>query len=159
MDASTRSTQALAQGRDRWHEHGNSTALVKAVPYATWLGIQAKAYEADDIEFVMPYGDKLVGNFQLPALHGGAIAGFMEVSATLYLLLKLEKNRVPRCVDFSIDYLRSAAAVDTRAHCIVQRLGLRVASLRVDALQARPNSEHSRTVATARAHFLLEAAP
>lgn len=37
----------------------------------------------------------------LPAIHGGVIGGFMEVSAAIYLMMSQDTFRMPKIVDFS----------------------------------------------------------
>ncbi len=58
--------------------------LVAAVPYATFLGVSFDR-RGDELTATLRYDDKLIGNPMLPALHGGAIAAFMEVTAIIEL--------------------------------------------------------------------------
>lgn len=125
-------------------------ALVERVPYANFLGIQAAA-RGEDVSFVLPRKDSNVGNPTLPALHGGAIAGFMEQSALIFLMLAMGEPRIPKTIDFSIDYLRAGHFRDTFAECEVSRLGRRVANVHISAWQTR----RQQPIAMARAHFLL----
>ena len=55
-----------------------------AVPYAAFLGVEA-AGEGEGADTVMRFSQRLVGNPLLPALHGGSIAGFMELTAMAVL--------------------------------------------------------------------------
>ena len=125
-------------------------ALVDRVPYAGFLGIQVQA-RGREISFLLPAADDNVGNPMLPALHGGAVAGFMEQSAIIYLLLEMGEPRVPKTIDFTVDYLRSGHLRDTWADCRVTRLGRRIANVHVSAWQQR----QSEPIAIARSHFLL----
>ncbi len=59
--------------------------LIAATPFAVFLGLRMEARGEGTI-CVLPAQERLVGNPLLPALHGGAIAGFMECAAILYLL-------------------------------------------------------------------------
>ena len=59
-------------------------ALVDAVPYIGFLGIQFDR-RGDELTAVLPYHDDLIGNPMLPALHGGATAGFLEIAAMIEL--------------------------------------------------------------------------
>ena len=58
--------------------------LIASIPYITFLGIQFDR-RGDELNAVMPYHEKLVGNPMLPALHGGATAAFLEVAAVIEL--------------------------------------------------------------------------
>ena len=63
-------------------------SLIDRVPYARFLGIQVVA-QGDELTFVLPKHDNVVGNPTLPALHGGAVAGFMEQAAIIFILLQM----------------------------------------------------------------------
>ncbi|HEU0196655.1 MAG TPA: PaaI family thioesterase [Nevskiaceae bacterium] len=144
----------LLEARRQWREQHDATGLISHIPYAAWLGVRITP-QAGSMVCLLPFCPDLVGNPTLPALHGGVIAGFMENAATLHLLLTTETTRVPKSVDFSIDYLRSARAADLYAVCTVQRQGHRVAQVQVHAEQAGNDPSNRRTVAVARVHFLL----
>ena len=101
--------------------------------------------------FRLPYQEKLIGNPTLPALHGGVIAGFAETAAILHLNQTLRGAKLPKGIDFSIDYLRSGRPEETFARCEVVRVGSRVALVQVRCWQQDPE----RPIATARTHMLL----
>lgn len=125
-------------------------ALVDRVPYAAFLGIQLHA-RGEELTFVLPAADTNLGNPTLPALHGGAVAGFMEQAAIIFLMLEMGEPKVPKTIDFTIDYLRAGLFRDTFAECRVTRLGRRVANVHISAWQVR----RSDPITIARAHFLL----
>ena len=125
-------------------------SLVDRVPYAEFLGIEVQSH-GEEVTFVLPQCDTNVGNPTLPALHGGAVAGFLEQAAIIFLLLEMGEPRVPKTIDFTIDYLRAGLFRDTFAECRVTRLGRRVANVHISAWQVR----RSDPIAIARAHFLL----
>ncbi|KGD65779.1 hypothetical protein Y5S_01003 [Alcanivorax nanhaiticus] len=125
-------------------------ALVDHVPYARFLGIQVIS-QGDELTFVLPKNDNVVGNPTLPALHGGAVAGFMEQAAIIFILLQMGEPRVPKTIDFTIDYLRAGHFRDTYAECSVTRLGRRIANVHISAWQ----KNRQEPITIARAHFLL----
>lgn len=127
-------------------------AALKRIPYAHYLGIQLNA---DSGIFTLPFRDDLVGNIHLPAVHGGAIGGFLENAAMIWLSITEDQQRVPKPVDFSLDFLRSAQARDSYAQCEVLRKGRRVAQVQVRCWQADTN----KPVSVGRGHFLLETEP
>ncbi|MDZ4332713.1 MAG: PaaI family thioesterase, partial [Pseudomonas sp.] len=92
------------------------------------------------------------GNPTLPALHGGVIAGFMEHSAMLHLLMFMGIPHLPKIIDFSIDYLRAGHYRDTFVQCQVWRQGRRVANVAITAWQ----TNQTEPIATARAHFKVD---
>jgi uncharacterized protein (TIGR00369 family) len=125
--------------------------IVARIPYATFLGVRID-HDAQGLIFRLPFLDRLVGNRALPALHGGVVAGFMENAALLHLLhLEPRHIGIPKTIDFSIDYLRSAGAHESFARCEVTRLGRRVAQVQIRCWQ----ENQAVPVALARTHLLL----
>ena len=98
------------------------------VPYAQFLGITCRE-DAGRPLFVLPYQEQNVGNILLPAIHGGVIGGFLENAAVLHLMWAREATGIPKIVDFSIDFLRSAGPTDLYARCEIVRQGRRVLRL------------------------------
>ena len=141
----------MSEALDRARAHGDLSALIGLIPYARFLGMQAQRVD-DDLRFALPHQDALIGNARLPALHGGVVAAFMENAALLHVLWAQAETRLPKSIDFSIDYLRSARTRDCWAQCEVTRQGRRVAQAQVRCWQDDPE----RPIALARAHFLLQ---
>ena len=83
---------------------------------------------------------------------GGVIAGFMEHSAMLHLLMFMGIPHLPKIIDFSIDYLRAGLYRDTFVQCQVWRQGRRVANVAITAWQTK----QAEPIATARAHFKVD---
>ncbi|WP_426135409.1 PaaI family thioesterase [Pseudomonas sp. PWP3-1b2] len=133
------------------HERGNYEALLNLIPYARLIGVECTRL-GDELLFKLPANKDNIGNPILPALHGGVIAGFMELSAALHLLVFTGSPGVPKIIDFSLDYLRAGQFRDTYATCQVWRQGRRVANVAITAWQSIP----AEPIATARAHFKIE---
>ncbi|MBG6288704.1 MULTISPECIES: PaaI family thioesterase [Pseudomonas] len=135
------------------HESKDYDPLIDAIPYARLLGIRCLRL-GDDAIFHLPANPDNIGNPTLPALHGGVIAGFMEHSALLHLLMFMGIPHMPKIIDFSIDYLRAGHFRDTYAQCQVWRQGRRVANVAITAWQ----TTRTEPIATARAHFKVDGA-
>jgi acyl-coenzyme A thioesterase PaaI-like protein len=133
------------------HERGDYAVLLQRIPYATLIGVECSRV-GDELLFRLPANKDNIGNPLLPAIHGGVIAGFMELAAALHLLVFTGSPGVPKIIDFSLDYLRAGQFRDTWARCQVCRQGRRVANVAITAWQ----STETETIATARAHFKLE---
>ena len=69
-------------------------AALADIPYAAFLG--AEAVDAARHTAVMRFGKDLIGNPLLPALHGGAVAGFMELTLNNTKLLARMPTRYPK---------------------------------------------------------------
>ena len=142
--------------------------LAGGIPYVQFLGIGFDR-RGDELTGLLPYADKLIGNPMLPALHGGVTAAFLEVTAIVGLSWStiwdeieagrpetappetLRLPRLPKTIDFTVDYLRSGLPRDAYARARVVRSGRRYASVQVEAWQ----DNRSRLFAQATGHFLM----
>lgn len=123
------------------------TTLLDAWPYAHYLGMRLEAGDSGPIA-VLPFAERLIGNPVLPALHGGAVASFLELAA----LARLDaEGRRARTIDFTVDYLRSARPLTTYAEARIVRLGRRAANLTVEAWQ----DDRTKLIAALRGHFMI----
>jgi acyl-coenzyme A thioesterase PaaI-like protein len=143
-------------------------ALVSRVPFIRFLGIRFERL-GDELTATLPFDEKLIGNPELPALHGGATAGFLEVMAVIELswsslweelesgalsgsdLEAVAALRMPKTIDFTVDYLRSGLPRDAYARARVNRSGRRYASVHVEGWQ----DNRLRPFVQATGHFLM----
>ncbi|WP_260962977.1 PaaI family thioesterase [Pseudomonas citri] len=132
-------------------EQGDYGLLLASIPYAQLIGIQCTR-QGDELLFCLPANKDNIGNPLLPAIHGGVIAGFMELAAAVHLLIAIGVTSVPKIIDFSLDYLRAGQFRDTYARCQVWRQGRRVANVAITAWQ----DVEAEPIATARAHFKVQ---
>jgi acyl-coenzyme A thioesterase PaaI-like protein len=124
--------------------------ILQRIPYARFLGVRMELH-GDEMTGVLHYGEHLIGNPSLPALHGGVIGAFMEMTALLQLSIIETLSRQPRPVDVSIDYLRSGRPRDTYARALIKKVGRRIANVQVEAWQ----DERGAPIAAMHGHFLL----
>ena len=129
---------------------GDYHQLVNAIPYAVMIGMTCQSTEEGAL-FLLPENKQNVGNPLIPALHGGVVGGFMEMAAALHLILFMDEPKLPKIIDFSLDYLRAGKLRDTWAECEVCRQGSRVANVTITAWQ----EQKTIPIATARAHFRI----
>jgi uncharacterized protein (TIGR00369 family) len=126
------------------------TRILERIPYARFLGVTAEE-GPDGLVCVLPFHDVIVGNAALPAVHGGALGAFLELAAIVQLVAESEGARLPKPINFAIDYLRSAGPRATRARATVVKLGRRIANVHVVAWQ----DDAARPVTTGNGKFLL----
>lgn len=124
--------------------------LIESIPYAKTLGIEAEL-DGEGLLLVLPFLKSNIGNPTLPALHGGAIGGFMEVCAMAELRRKSPDLPFSKPIGVNIDYLRRGKPVTTYAKADIFKEGARVANVRVRAWQESPD----RPIAALSGHFLL----
>lgn len=125
-------------------------ALIGAIPYARYLGVKAEL-AGDEMTAILPYADKLIGNPTLPALHGGVLGAFMEMTAVAQIALLKKAARQPRTIGVTVEYLRSGRPVATFARAQIKRLGRRIANVEVEAWQ----ETRSAPIALLHGRFLL----
>jgi uncharacterized protein (TIGR00369 family) len=124
--------------------------IVDVIPYARFLGVEIERRDGA-LECVLPFRQEIVGNPALPAVHGGVLGAFLELTALVHLLDDSGSERVPKPITFSVDYLRSAGPATTRARAEIFKLGRRIANVRVVAWQ----DDRSRPVVAGNGKFLL----
>nr|WP_321360877.1 PaaI family thioesterase [uncultured Hyphomonas sp.] len=124
-------------------------AFLARTPFAQEIGMHCDIM-GDEMTTVMPFQKKLIGNFTIQALHGGAIAAFLELTAMAQVYLVTEHlERPPRPINIAIDYLRQGHAKDTFARATITKMGRRICSVRAEAWQ----DERSKPVTSLLAHF------
>ncbi len=127
------SSSGLIKRLNEARRKGNVSRLAEAIPYAKWMGI------APD-------------NTHLPAIHGGTLGAMLEMAAIFHLLWETDAETVPKIVNITVDYLRSAGPRDVIAAAKVTKQGRRMVNVFAEAWQ----DDRSKPVASASAHFLVQ---
>jgi uncharacterized protein (TIGR00369 family) len=125
-------------------------AMLAAIPYMRFLGMTAEL-AGDEMTAILPFSERLVGNVTIPALHGGVIGAFLEMTALCQLAVREPLPRQPKTIDVTIEYLRPGRAKTTYARADVRKVGRRIANVHVEAWQ----DHRASPVAALRGHFLL----
>ena len=134
------------------------SAALADIPYASKLGIAPRLIKGE-LHLVLPFKDSNIGNPILPALHGGAVGGFMEMAAICQLIIDRAKvgndidAELPKPIGINIDYLRRGKPIDTYARALVFKAGKRVSNVRVEAWQ----DDADKPIAALHGHFLTAA--
>ena len=79
-------------------------SMLDSIPYARFLGIKAEL-AGDEMTAILPFAQHIVGNPMLPAIHGGVLGAFMEMTALAQLSVAAPMKRQPRTIDVSIERL------------------------------------------------------
>ncbi|MGV8995522.1 MAG: PaaI family thioesterase [Parvibaculaceae bacterium] len=125
--------------------------FLAAIPYAQFLNISIDQ-KGNEITTVMRFEHKLIGNPVLPALHGGAIGGFLEMTSIIQLAFETGITAVPKPIGLTIDYLRSGKPQDLYGRAQITKQGRRVATVHAEAWQ----DDRTKPIASAHGHFLLK---
>lgn len=133
------------------------------IPYTRFLGIRASLMPdratgptsnesaSGQVLTSMSFAPQLIGNKHLPALHGGALGALLESTALFQLLWRHDSAVLPKCINITVEYLRSGKAEDTFARARVTRLGRRIAHVSAEAWQR----ETDRPIAAGYVNFLM----
>jgi uncharacterized protein (TIGR00369 family) len=125
------------------------TALYR-IPYAAFLGLTSRRVDGQ-LVVTLPFADSLIGNPMLPALHGGATAALLEMTAVAQVAATWPETRLPKPINVSVAYLRSGRPQDVHARARIGKAGRRVVHVLAKAWQDDPDQP----IATLTAHFLL----
>ena len=128
-------------------------SAVTLLPYADFLGISIAGTRNGAPLLVMPFSEGLIG---APGrLHGGAIAGLLEIAAIAAIDATLDKpidaRSIFKPITVTVDFMRMGKLVDTYAAGEVVRIGGRIANIAVTAWQEAPE----RAIATARMNLAI----
>jgi uncharacterized protein (TIGR00369 family) len=120
-------------------------------PYGELLGLSTARGENNELLWIMPFRDEVVGR---PGyLHGGAIAGLLEFAAlgTLYDALGEEEVAV-KPINVTVQFMRGGVDHDTYAAATITRLGGRVANVEAHCWQ----QDRASPIASAQMNVLLK---
>lgn len=120
-------------------------------PYAQFLGIGTRRADDGELQFVMPFGDVVLGR---PGyLHGGAIAGLLEFAAIGAILEAIGSSEgvTVKPINVTVNFLRGGTDHDTYAAATVTRLGNRVANVEAHAWQ----QDRAKPIAAAQMNVMI----
>ena len=113
------------------------------------LGLQIDGLEADEVRARITMRPELIGHFTHQRLHGGVISAGLDAMGGLAVMAAIGARHMDEppaarlarfgklgTIDLRIDYLRPATGPHFDARAQVLRLGSRVASTRMDFLDA-----------------------
>lgn len=125
-------------------------AVLARMPYAGFLGVRAE-FAQGAVTLVLPYKEELIGNPVLPALHGGVIGAFLEITALTQLAVATGDPKLAKTIDIQADYLRSGRPQTTYARAAIVKIGRVIANVQAEAWQAEP----AKPIALLHGHFLV----
>ncbi len=120
-------------------------------PYAQMLGLSTDGYENGAPILLMQYGSDVMGRPGF--LHGGAIAGMLEMAAigALHAELRSEAKARFKPINITVDFMRGGREKETRAIGVLTRVGTRIANVEAFAWQ----DDRTKVIAAARMNILI----
>ncbi len=125
-------------------------AFAARAPVSKWLGFSASR-DGDDILFHLTFDERHIGNAMIRALHGGAIAAFLEFAAEAALHARFNGEKTLSSINVDVDYLTSARAENMTARVRFIRIGRRIAFVEATGWQ----KDETSPVATGRFRFRI----
>lgn len=108
--------------------------LVQVPPFHRYLGVQLEELDEGRAVVRLPFRDELIGNPLVPAIHGGIIAGLMDMAGGVATFAELG---IPTpTVDMRVDYVRPARARDHLCEATIINLGRTIAFVDVEVRDA-----------------------
>ena len=150
MSTTGDSAQPISGAAESGKECADWQALMERIPYARHLGLEVQRGDAGVLVH-LPCREALIGNFMLPALHGGVLGALIELTARVAAQSQDTETRCPRILDSHINYLRSAQARSTFARADIIRQGRRTSLVQVTCWQGDEN----KPIATGQVQLLL----
>ncbi|KXS52497.1 PaaI family thioesterase [Marinobacter persicus] len=150
MSTTGDSAQPISGAGESGKECPDWQALLERIPYARHLGLEVQRGDAGVLVH-LPCREALIGNFMLPALHGGVLGALIELTARVAAQSQDTETRCPRILDSHINYLRSAKARSTFARADIVRQGRRTSLVQVTCWQGDEN----KPIATGQVQLLL----
>ena len=124
--------------------------MIRLPPYAEALKVETQRDADGRLVLTMPFGNHVAGRPHF--LHGGAIAGLLEIAAILTLIDALgEQHPQIKPITITTDYMRGGREKLTYAAATISRLGNRMANVEISAWQ----DSEDKPIAAARINFLL----
>lgn len=128
--------------------------IIATSPFGRFMGIEVRVDERGALA-ILPARPDLIGNTSIPALHGGGVAAFLEITCLLQLAHEMNTTAPARTIDFSVEYLRPGRPEPVYARAVVRRMGRRVATVHSEAWQR----DEASPICLVRCHFRLPGSP
>ncbi len=96
------------------------------IPFNKLLGLRCLEIEDGSLRVELPFRPELVGNPEIPALHGGAISSTLDTTGGFAVWSQAGPRDRVSTIDLRVDFLRPGRAEPLIAVARVVRLGNRV---------------------------------
>ena len=97
-----------------------SHPYIKALPYARVLGVQCH-FNDETLTFVLPVQDHHISSLIRPVMHSSVVASFLEVSATLHVMVKTECFEPPEAISSALRHFEEGQQRTIFSECVMTR--------------------------------------
>ena len=128
---------------------GQVSRFVGSLAQCTELGVKPINAKKNELLMELPYSNKIVGNPDTGAIHGGAITTLMDTTSGSVVICALPEFELCPTLDLRVDYMRSAdpgKPVYAKATCY--RIAKDIIFTRCEAYQKDPDKTVAHCVAT-----------
>lgn len=122
---------------------GEADELLLASPFHRFLDLRLLEFREGIVEIAMPFREELVGDPDVPYLHGAVVGGLLDIVGDYAVASSLGRG-VPT-VDMRIDFLRAAGREELVGRGEVVKLGRSLA-----VVDGRATGEDGRLLAVGR---------
>lgn len=129
---------------------GIKTMFEERIPFNHVLGLKIDTLDAEGVSGHIAMRPELIGHFTHQRLHGGVISATLDAIAGLAVMAAIGARHLDEpiaarlarfgklgTIDLRVDYLRPATGASFTARASVQRLGSRIASTRMEFVDAK----------------------
>lgn len=82
--------------------------VLKALKQCDALAMQLETATPGNVELLLPYSEKLIGNLETRVINGGAITTLMDTVCAFAAVSALKEPSIAPTLDLRIDYMRPA---------------------------------------------------
>ncbi len=107
--------------------------LIRVPNFHDWMNLRVAAVQTGKATILLPYREELIGNPRIPSIHGGILAGLIDLAGGAATFTVC--NAPTPTIDLRIDYVRPALERDTIAVAEIVNAGSTIAFVDVDVLQ------------------------
>jgi len=120
---------------------GHVQRIFELSPFLAFLGMGFETVEEGRVVMRVTFRPELIGNPELPALHGGVVSALLDTCGGAAVWTRIGPDDRVSTVDLRVDYLRPGKPEDLLAEARVIRVGNRVGVTELRAWQEGSGGE------------------
>ena len=98
----------------------------RTIPFNELLGLRCREIRSGSVRVELPFRPELIGNPEIPALHGGVLSATLDTTGGLAVWSQARPADRVSTIDLRVDFLRPGRAEPVIAVARVLQLGNRV---------------------------------